>query len=218
MAVDLIKRGQTIDLTKNRSGLDSITIGLSWGGQAEVKAKESKGFLARMFDKAVGEDAPVRTSSASSMDIDSSVVMVTEAGQKLDLIYYGEKRSNCGSIIHAGDDLTGNDKKGVYDNEEIKINLTTIPSNVKSLKFIANVYQGQSRGHDFGQVKGAYIRVLQTSNRDELIRYNLSEDYNGMRGIIVGELYRHNNEWKFRAIGQGTPSDSLTELVQVVIN
>lgn len=217
MPVDLIKRGQTIDLTKGRAGLKNITIGLSWGSKATQKDEKSggggKGLLARMFDRAVERTQQV---ASGGMDIDSSVIMLDGNDRAVDTVYYGKQTSNCGSIYHAGDDRTGNDKYGAHDNEEITIDLSRIPSAVQKLVFVANVYQGNSKDQHFGQVKGAYIRVLNSEGREEFIRYNLAEDYNKMCGLVVGELYRYSGEWKFRAVGQGTSDDSLSNLQRMV--
>jgi stress response protein SCP2 len=147
------------------------------------------------------------------MDIDSSVVLAS-GKRKYDLVYYGNLRG--AGVNHKGDDLTGSDKKGEYDNEEIEIDLNRVPSNVDRLIFVANIYRGEERGQHFGQVsKGAYIRVLNSSNREELIRYELSQEFDKLRGIVVGELYRYNGDWKFKAIGQGTPKSNLTNLVDL---
>ena len=223
MAIEL-KKGQTVDLTKKHAGLDKITIGLSWGSNvqqvsAETEPKQKKGFLARLFDKATGGTSPSNpphSSIVDDMDIDSSVVMVDTRGSLYDKIYYGNRKSSCRSIVHAGDDLTGKNKQGNYDNEEIEINLKTIPSDVEKLVFLANIYNGEYYKQHFGQVGGAYIRVLQSSNREELIRYDLADEYDGMRGLVVGELYRYQGEWKFRAIGQATKNDSLSNLISKV--
>ena len=215
MAINL-QKGQTIDLTKDRAGLEKITVGLSWGKAVSVapEQKESKGLLARLFDKAAGEVE--RRVTSVDMDIDASVILLNSEGRVVETIYYGNKRDSSGSIIHAGDDRSGNDKYGQYDNEEIAIDLSRIPSGVAKLVFVANVYRGETTNQHFGQVKGSYIRVLEAQGREELIRYDLADEYDGMRGIVVGELYRHNNEWKFRALGQATQKDDLGYLRQMV--
>lgn len=218
MAINLSK-GQTVDLTKGREGLKDITIGLSWGRAAsDVTADgKKKGFLARMFDRAA-DTVSEATGGGSNMDIDSSVVLVGENGAHYDTVYYGHQTSKCTSVRHAGDDLTGNDKKGEYDNEEIRIDLSRVPSHVNKLVFVANIFAGASRGQHFGQVKGAYIRVLKTQGREELIRYSLADEFNGMRGLVAGQIYRHDGEWKFRAIGEGTVEDGLNQIVRKVLN
>ena len=220
MAISL-QKGQTIDLTKNRSDLNHITIGLSWGTvqrtpKSETKS-EPKGLLARAFDRLMGKiEEEFTYPQTMTMDIDSSVAMLTDNGSLYDLVYFGHRTSKCQSIKHAGDDLTGRDHKGIYDNEEIYIDLARVPQHVTRLVFIANVYQGIARGQHFGQVKGAYIRVLKSSDREELVRYSLADEFDGMRGLIVGEMYRYQGYWKFRAIGQGTKTDQLKAIVQTL--
>ena len=166
MAIDLIKRGQTVDITKNRSGLNKLTVGLSW------KTGGATGILGALFGGGGG-----------AVDVDSAVLAVDMNGRKQDLVYFGNKRSN--GIIHAGDDRTGNQKFGEVDNEEIAIDLSRIHPNVQKLVFIVNIYSGSS---NFGAIKESYIRLLNSDNKEELIRYNLTEDYKGKKGIVVGEL------------------------------
>jgi tellurium resistance protein TerD len=202
LALELAKKGQVLDLTKNNTGLQHLTIGLSWGA---VQEKKRKGIIGALLGGS--------SSSSSNMDIDSSVVMIDNRGQIVDTVYYGSLKSSCRSIVHAGDDLTGNDRKGDKDNEEISISLSSLPSTIERLVFVANVYQGKARGQHFGQVPNSYIRVLNRDNAEELIRYNLADDYNEKRGLVVAEIYRRNSEWKFRAIGNATESDNLSTLI-----
>jgi stress response protein SCP2 len=214
MAIELVKRGQTVDLTKRNAGLAKITIGLSWGKATrakEVRQEKSQGFFASLFGKAREAATIIVEEVIGDMDIDSSVLVLNEYGKKLDLVYYGHKTSQ--GIFHHGDDLTGSQKKGVYDNEEIDITLSDLPESAQRLIFIANIYSGESRKQDFSQVKGAYIRVLNANGREELVRYDLSDDYVKARGLVVGELVREGNEWSFKATGEGTPTSDLTRIV-----
>jgi tellurium resistance protein TerD len=217
MAVNLGKGG-VIDLTKKNPGLKGITVGLSWGQAQEVVTKDAPqkqgGFLSRLFG-GNNDSTPQSVTRNVDMDIDSSVVVVDGRGSKTDLIYYGNKRGL--GITHMGDDLTGNNKQGVYDNEEININLNGLDSNTKKLIFVANIYNA-GRKH-FGMVKGAYIRVLNAENREELVRFNLAEEFANDKGIIVAEMYKEGNEWNFKAIGQGTGSaGTLNEVVRRSLN
>ena len=215
-----VRTGQAVDLTKKVAGLRNLTVGLSWGNTLSSKTKDGqpKGLLARAFDKLSAKIEEHTSSNAGSdMDIDSTVVMVDSNRRLVDTIYFGQKESRCRSVIHKGDALSSKSQYGEYDNEEITIDLARIPTNVEKVIFLANIYQGYQRQQHFGQVKGAYIRVLQTEGRQELIHYDLADDYNGMRGIVVGELYRYNGEWKFRAIGQASKDDSLQNLINRVV-
>lgn len=210
MAIDLVKRGQVVELTKKHSGLQRITIGLSWGSGAEdpyEKDKESSGgLLGLLFG-----GGRSNSSSAPEMDIDSSILTLDKNRNKVDLVFYGHKYST--GIQHMGDDRTGHEKYGVYDNEEINIDLNRIPSNVETLVVILNIYNASYNEH-FGLVKGAFTRVLNSDNREELIRYDLADSYNGMKGLIVSEIYRYEGEWRFRAIGAGTKEYNLERIVR----
>ncbi|QKE56473.1 TerD protein [Bacillus phage YungSlug] len=217
MAVNLGKGG-VVDLTKTNPGLKNITVGLSWGQAQEVVTKESNqkqgGILSRLFG-GNNNSTPQTVTRNVDMDIDSSVVVVDGRGSKTDLIYYGNKRGL--GIHHMGDDLTGRDKQGVHDNEEININLAGLDSGTKRLIFVANIYNA-GRKH-FGMVKGAYIRVLNADNREELVRFNLAEEFANDKGIIVAEMYRNGNEWDFKAVGKGTGNaGTLNEVVRQSLN
>lgn len=192
MSINLTK-GQRIDLTKNNSGLKKLLIGLGWD---PVKMK--KGLFRR---------------EAPKIDLDSSVLMLR--GDKLidknDIIYFGNLKSRCGGVIHTGDNLTG---EGDGDDEQILVELSKIPQDVNRLIFVINIYACESRKQDFGIIENAYIRVADSNTNVEIVKYNLSEDYTGKTAMIIGEVYRHNNEWKFAAIGEGTCDSKISELAR----
>lgn len=197
MAINLTK-GQKISLTKDNAGLSRIMVGLGWD---PIKQK-SKGLFGSLLGGSGGSD----------MDCDASVFMLGEGDKlekKANLVYYGNLKSSCGSVTHTGDNLTG---EGDGDDEAIIVDLSKVPSNVNKLVFVVNIYNAKSKGQHFGQVTNAYIRVLNMSGNKEMVRFNLTDDYSGKTGLIVGEIYRNGSEWKFGALGEGTNDASLTEM------
>ena len=199
MAVSL-QKGQKVDLTKGNAGLSKILVGLGWDA---IPHNGGKGLLGSLL----GSKAP-------DIDCDASVLMLDENGKlhgTENLIYFGNLHSKDGSVNHTGDNLTG---EGDGDDEVIMVELTKIPSRFSKLLFVVNIYDCIKRKQDFGMIRNAFIRVLNSSNKQELIRYNLSDNYSGKTALIVGEIYRHENEWKFAAIGEGTNDDSLRSIIQ----
>ena len=176
MPINLAK-GQKVDLTKTNPGLKSIMVGLGW----DVNA----------FD------------SGSAFDLDASVFMAGENGKcptEKEFIFYGNLEHPSGSVTHMGDNLTG---EGEGDDEQIKIDLSKIPSNITKIAFTVTIYDAENRNQNFGQVSNAFIRIVNNETNEELIRYDLGEDFSIETAVVVGELYKNNGEWKFNAIGSG---------------
>lgn len=176
MPINLTK-GQKVDLTKGNPGLKNIMIGLGW----DVNA----------FD------------SGANFDLDASVFMVGENGKcptDQEFIFYGNLKHKSGSVEHMGDNLTG---EGDGDDEQIKIDLSKIPENIARVAFTVTIYDAENRRQNFGQVSNAYIRIVDTVTNQEIIRYDLGEDFSIETAVVVGEIYRINDEWKFNAIGSG---------------
>ena len=194
MAVNL-QKGQKIDLTKGNPGLKHVMVGLGWD---EVK---KGGFLGGLLGG--GQD----------IDCDASAILLSAPNDKLvnkgDLVYFGNLKHSSGSIKHMGDNLTG---AGAGDDEQLFVDLAAVPQNINKIIFVVNIYEATARRQDFGMIKNAFIRLVDSDTNQEICRYNLSENYNGMTAMIFGEMYRHNNEWKFSAIGQGTSDDGLGAL------
>lgn len=191
MSISLVK-GQRIDLTKNNTGLKNLLVGLGWD-PVEVKRG--------LFGKKKGAD----------IDLDASVIMLKDdkLQNKDDLIYFGNLKSKCGGVIHTGDNLTG---EGDGDDEQILIDLSKINKEINKLVFVINIYACESRKQDFGMIKNAYIRIADNSSKKELIKYNLTDNYSGKTALIVGEVYKHNGEWKFAALGEGTSHVRLSDI------
>ena len=176
MPINLTK-GQKVDLTKGNPGLKNIMIGLGW----DVNA----------FD------------SGANFALDASVFMVGENGKcptDQEFIFYGNLKHKSGSVEHMGDNLTG---EGDGDDEQIKIDLSKIPENIARVAFTVTIYDAENRRQNFGQVSNAYIRIVDTVTNQEIIRYDLGEDFSIETAVVVGEIYRINGEWKFNAIGSG---------------
>ncbi|WP_342511907.1 TerD family protein [Sporosarcina sp. FSL K6-1522] len=195
MAISL-QKGQRIDLTKGKADLNRIMIGLGWDPVAQ-----SKGGLFAAFK------------SAPNIDCDASVFMLTDDKfvNKNDLVYFGNLKSACQSVIHSGDNTTGD---GDGDDEVIMVELKSVPDRYNKLVFVVNIYDCVKRKQDFGMIQNAYIRVVDPKTNEELVRYNLSESYGGLTTLVTGEIYRHNGEWKFGAVGDGTTDPNLTAIAK----
>ncbi|MCA0159115.1 TerD family protein [Tsukamurella sp. M9C] len=178
MGVSLSKGGN-VSLSKEAPGLTAVAVGLGW-------------------------DA--RSTTGAEFDLDASALAVDTAKRVLDdqhFVFYNNLRSPDGSIEHTGDNLTG---EGDGDDEVINVNLAGVPPQIDAVVFPVSIHDADNRGQSFGQVRNAYIRVVNQANGQEIARYDLSEDASTETAMVFGELYRHGTEWKFRAIGQGYAS------------
>ena len=198
MGVNL-QKGQKVNLKKSDGqALSRIRIGLGWD-----PVEQKKGGL---FGSIFGGSAP-------DIDCDASVI-VCKGGRlsgKNDIVYFGNLKHSSGAIVHTGDNLSGD---GEGDDEQILVDLTAVPADYDKLVFVVNIYDCESRKQDFGMIANAFIRICDERTGEEFCRYNLSESYAGMTAMIFGEIYRHNGEWKFNAIGQGTTDTGLNALAK----
>jgi stress response protein SCP2 len=192
MAVNLTK-GQKVDLTKGNAGLNVIMIGLGWDA-----APQRKGLFG---------------GGTQDIDCDASAILLTNGklSGKNDVVYYANLKHSTGAVVHQGDNLTG---AGEGDDEQIQVTLNLVPANCDRIVFVVNIYKALDRKQHFGMIQNAFIRIVNMQNGQELLRYNLSENYNDMTAMIFGEVYRHNGEWKFSAIGQATRDAGLNDLVK----
>lgn len=175
MALSLSK-GQNISLSKEAPGLSKVLVGLGW----DERATDGQDF-----------------------DLDASIFMLNASGKcrsDADFIFYNQMNSTCGSVSHTGDNRTG---VGDGDDEAIKVALNNVPNDVQTLAVTVTIHDFEARKQSFGQVANAFIRVVNEDNGAEIVRYDLTEDYSTETAMVFGELYRHNAEWKFRAVGQG---------------
>ena len=178
MSVSLSKGGN-VSLTTAAPGLASVVVGLGWD---------------------------LRTTTGADFDLDSSALLL-DAGGKVPtdqhFVFFNNLKSPEGSVEHLGDNLTG---AGEGDDEQIKVNLAAVPADVDKIVFPVSIYDAESRGQSFGQVRNAFIRVVNGDGSGEIARYDLSEDASTETAMVFGELYRNAGEWKFRAVGQGYAS------------
>ncbi len=200
-----LQKGQKIDLTKGNPGLTKIMVGLGWD-EAQKPSKTGKGLFGGLLGGGAG--------ASQAIDCDASAIMLDQKDkltQKERLVYFGNLQSSDGSVKHSGDNLTGN---GEGDDEQVHLDLSKVPSDVSKIVFVVNIYDCIKRKQDFGLIANAFIRVVNPANGNELCRFNLTDNYTGKTGLIVAEVYRHNSEWKFAAIGEGTLDGSLSELIR----
>lgn len=193
MSVSL-KKGQKVSLKKGEDSLKSVMIGLGW----DAAERKRTGFFAP---------------KPQSIDCDASAI-VLQSGKLInnaDIVYFGNLQHKSGAIKHMGDNLTG---EGVGDDEQIFVDLEHVPAEYDKVVVVVNIYQAVKRNQHFGMIKNAFIRIMDGQSGTEMFRYDLTEDYSGMTAMIFGEVYRHNGEWKFNPIGQGTNDLGLGELAK----
>jgi len=176
MAVNL-KKGQKVDLTKTNPGLTKITVGLGWDTN-----KYDGGF---------------------EFDLDAVAFLLSDTGKvssEKEFIFYNNPKHTSEAVIYSGDNRTG---VGEGDDETINIDLAKVPNNIQRISFAVTIYDAEKRKQNFGQVSNAFIRVINQVTNEELIRYDLGEDFSIETAVIIADLYRHGSDWKFNAIGSG---------------
>lgn len=196
MSVSL-QKGQKVSLTKDNSSLNRVIIGLGWD-----QVKKGGGLLGGLFG-----------GKQQDIDCDASAILLQDGKlrNKNDVVYFGNLRHGSGAIQHMGDNLTG---AGDGDDEQIVVELAKVPQQYDRIVLVVNIYQALQRRQNFGMIENAFIRIVDARTNTEMCRYNLSENYDGMTAMIFGEVYRHNGEWKFSAVGQGTTDPGLGEMIQ----
>ena len=176
----VLTKGGNVSLSKEAPGLKAVNVGLGWD---------------------------VATFSAAEYDLDASAIMVDANGRVTPgdegFVFFNNLRSPDGSVVHTGDNLTG---EGEGDDEVIKVNLAAMSPQVDKIVFPVSIYDAEGRNQNFGQVRNAFIRVVNANGGTELTRYDLSEDASTETAMVFGEVYRNGAEWKFRAVGQGYAS------------
>jgi tellurium resistance protein TerD len=178
-----------------------VGVSLSKGGNVSL-TKEAPGLTAVAV--ALGWDA--RTTTGADFDLDASALLLGAGGKVLSdqhFVFFNNLASPDGSVQHTGDNLTG---EGEGDDESINVNLQAVPAEVQRIVFPVSIYDADSRQQSFGQVRNAFIRVVNQAGGAEIARYDLSEDASTETAMVFGELYRNGPEWKFRAVGQGYAS------------
>ena len=176
MSVSL-QKGQKVSLTKGNPGLSKVVVGLGWD--------------VNQFD------------TGGDFDLDAAAFLLADSGKvsaQGDFVFYGNLEHPSGSVKHLGDNLTG---AGEGDDEQIKIDLSLVPANITKIAFTVTIYEAEQRRQNFGQVNNAFIRIYNEANGEELLRYDLGEDFSIETAAVFGELYKNGDEWKFNAIGSG---------------
>lgn len=203
MGVNL-QKGQKVDLTKGNAGLSKIMVGLGWD---PIDQPKSGGILSGIFGGGKSEE----------YDLDASVFLLDDNDKIIsnkDIVYFGNLKSACGSIQHTGDNLTG---EGEGDDEQIIVELQKVPARISKIVFVVNIYDCVKRSQHFGQIENAFIRLIDHKG-EEIIRYNLTENHSGKTALVIGEIYRHDGEWKFAAIGESTNDKSISEMSKRYMN
>ena len=172
-----LQKGQKVSLTKDNPGLKKVVVGLGW----DVNAFDTGG----------------------DFDLDAAAFLLSDSGKVTssnDFVFYGNLSHPSGSVVHQGDNLTG---AGDGDDEQIKIDLSKVPENITKIAFTVTIYEPEQRRQNFGQVNNAFIRIYNEENGEEMLRYDLGEDFSIETAAVFGELYKSGSEWKFNAIGSG---------------
>ncbi|GAA4229616.1 calcium homeostasis/redox stress adaptation protein [Actinomadura meridiana] len=178
MGVSLAKGGN-VSLTKAAPNLTAVTVGLGWD---------------------------VRATTGADFDLDASALMLGGTGKVMSdqhFVFFNNLKSPEGSVEHTGDNLTG---EGEGDDESINVELNAVPAECERIVFPVSIYDADNRQQSFGQVRNAFIRIVNRTDGNELARFDLTEDASTETAMVFGELYRHSGEWKFRAVGQGYAS------------
>lgn len=171
-----LSKGQKIDLTKTNQGVNTYNVGLGWD---------------------------VNNNVGANFDLDVSAFILNASNKLLSakhLVYFGNQDSPCKSVIHGGDNLTG---QGDGDDETLFVDFSKISPEVSSIVIVVNVYDAENRNQNFGQVVSAFIRICNGETKQEILRYDLSEDFSIETSVLFGRLYLKDGEWKFDAVGTG---------------
>ncbi|GAB2476844.1 TerD family protein [Jatrophihabitans fulvus] len=176
MSVTLAK-GANVSLSKEAPGLAAVTIGLGW---------------------------QTRSSTGADFDLDASALLLgpdDKVPSDEHFVFYNNLTSPDGSVEHLGDNLVGG--SGFDDDEQMTVQLDAVPAGIERIVVAVSIYDAEGRHQNFGQVRRAFIRVVNRADEQEITRYDLTEDASTETAMIFGELYRNRGEWKFRAVGQG---------------
>lgn len=220
LSVKKMKIGDTANTTPNSGSISlgggmstsgaptSAPISLTKGEKISLsKVALDKGIAGGLDNIMVGLGWDVNNFTGAAFDLDASVFMLGANDKVLNnggFIFYGQPKDVAGSVQHMGDNKDG---AGDGDDEKINVTLSKVPADISKIVFTVTIYDCKTRGQNFGQVKNAFIRIVDANTNSEIIRYDLTEDYSTQTALVVGELYRHNGEWKFNAVGSGYPDE-----------
>lgn len=172
-----LKKGQKVSLTKGNPGLKNVVVGLGW----DINSFDTGG----------------------DFDLDAAAFLLTDQGRVTgsgDFVFYGNLVHASGAVEHMGDNLTG---AGEGDDEQIKIDLSKVPEEISKIAFTVTIYEAEQRRQNFGQVNNSFIHIYNEDTGEEMLRYDLGEDFSIETAAVFGELYKNGDEWKFNAIGSG---------------
>ena len=172
-----LQKGQKVSLTKGNPGLKKVVVGLGWD--------------VNQFD------------TGGDFDLDAAAFLLTDSGKvsrQEDFIYFGNLTHPSGSVQHMGDNLTG---AGEGDDEQIRVDLSKVPEHITKIAFTVTIYEPEQRRQNFGQINNAFIRIYNEATGEEMLRYDLGEDFSIETAAVFGEVYKNGSEWKFNAIGSG---------------
>lgn len=190
-----LQKGQKVSLSKENAGLSKIIVGLGWD-----EVKQPGGLFSFL-------------SSPQAIDCDAFALMLQNGKlvDNKDIVYFHNLTHKSGSVQHMGDNLTG---AGEGDDEQIVIDLNRVPAEYDRIVLAVNIYEAYKRRQHFGMIQNAFIRLVDARNNKEMCIYNLTENYANQTAMLFGEVYRHNGEWKFSAIGQGSKDGSIGEFAR----
>lgn len=176
MSIQLSK-GQRIDLTKTNPGLTKVVIGLGWDTN--------------------------KYSGGHDFDLDASAFLTdgnSRVQNDFDFIFYNNLKSANGAVEHTGDNRTG---EGDGDDEQIVIDFSLLPASIEKIGIAVTIHDADQRGQNFGQVSNAFVRVVDAQTDKEVLRYDLGEDFSVETAVVICELYKNGQDWKFNAVGSG---------------
>lgn len=188
-----LQKGQKVSLTKGNAGLSQVIVGLGWD-----EVQRSGGFFAP---------------KPQEIDCDAFALLLVNGKltNSKDIVYFGNLTHNSGAVRHMGDNLTG---AGDGDDEQIVIDLNSVPPQYDRIVLAVNIYQAFKRRQHFGMIQNAFIRLVDGRTNNEMCIYNLTENYSGQTAMHFGEVYRYNGEWKFNAVGQGTTDGTIGDFAK----
>ena len=169
-----LEKGGKVNLSKESEGLKNVIVGLGWDP---------------------------RSGNGGAFDLDASAFLLTsekKVQNDKDFVYFRNLKSSDGSVIHTGDNLTG---EGEGDDEQIKINLAKVPADCSQIAIAVNIHEAAKRNQNFGQVDNSYIRIVNEDTNEELAKFDLNFDASTSDGVQFGSLIRRNDEWYFSADG-----------------
>lgn len=182
-----LQKGQRVNLTKeDGNALTQVMVGLGWDRAARGRV---------------------------NIECDASAILCGGNGKIIrqeDIVYFGSLKHPSDAVRHNGDNLSA---EGEGDDEQITVNLSDIPGQYEKIVFVVTIYQAQERKQHFGMIRNPCIRIVDGETRKEILRYDLSENYDGMTAMIFAEIYRKEGRWKFNAIGQPTQDNGLSALI-----